>query len=129
MFLLITNHKQFVAPDIGKGLFSTRDLLWQVETDLFFCSFVTNTNCQYMRCTKKAGSYGYAKEHWTRNRRKSMKSFAMFFSLLLQNPDFFNNLVDLAFENFAGKGENAGNQHFSLFSQCFLPNTRENSSF
>ena len=25
------------------------------------------------------------------------------------------------FENFVGKGENAGNQHFLLFLQCFLP--------
>ena len=25
-----------------------------------------------------------------------------------------------AFENIAGKGENAGNQHFLLFPQCFL---------
>ena len=24
-------------------------------------------------------------------------------------------------ENTAGKGENAGNQHFPLFPQCFLP--------
>ena len=26
-----------------------------------------------------------------------------------------------AFENIVGKGENAGNQHFPLFPQCFLP--------
>ena len=26
-----------------------------------------------------------------------------------------------AFENIVGKGENAGNQHFLLFPQCFLP--------
>ena len=25
------------------------------------------------------------------------------------------------FENIVGKGENAGNQHFLLFPQCFLP--------
>ena len=25
------------------------------------------------------------------------------------------------FENFVGKSENAGNQHFLLFPQCFLP--------
>ena len=25
-----------------------------------------------------------------------------------------------SFENIAGKGENAGNQHFLLFPQCFL---------
>ena len=26
------------------------------------------------------------------------------------------------FENIVGKGENAGNKHFLLFQQCFLPN-------
>ena len=34
-----------------------------------------------------------------------------------------------AFENIARKGENAGNQHFLLFPQCFLPNQQYKSSF
>ena len=29
-------------------------------------------------------------------------------------------VVKKAFENIVGKGENAGNQHFLLFPQCFL---------
>ena len=29
------------------------------------------------------------------------------------------------FENIVGKGENAGNQHFLLFPQCFLPTERQ----
>ena len=29
------------------------------------------------------------------------------------------------FENIVGKGENAGNQHFLLFPQCFLPFPKE----
>ena len=33
------------------------------------------------------------------------------------------------FENIVGKGENAGNQHFLLFPQCFLYNQREKSAF
>ena len=33
------------------------------------------------------------------------------------------------FENIVGKGENAGNQHFLLFPQCFLPCQRQKSSF
>ena len=34
---------------------------------------------------------------------------------------FFNNPKNKGmFENFVGKGENAGNQHFLLFPQCFL---------
>ena len=28
-------------------------------------------------------------------------------------------------ENIVGKGENAGNQHFLLFPQCFLPFTKK----
>ena len=30
------------------------------------------------------------------------------------------------FENIEGKGENAGNQHFILFPQCFLPSPKTN---
>ena len=30
------------------------------------------------------------------------------------------------FENIAGKGENAGYQHFLLFPQCFLPIPKKN---
>ena len=34
----------------------------------------------------------------------------------------FNDLNKEAFKkNIVGKGENAGNQHFLLFQQCFLP--------
>ena len=31
----------------------------------------------------------------------------------------FNDPEEEGFENIAGKGENAGNQHFLLFPQCF----------
>ena len=34
-----------------------------------------------------------------------------------------------ALENSVEKGENAGNQHFVLFPQCFLLYQREKSSF
>ena len=34
-----------------------------------------------------------------------------------------------AFENIVGKGENAGNQHFLLFPQCFLPFPNQISIF
>ena len=33
------------------------------------------------------------------------------------------------FENIVGKGENAGNQHFLLFPQCFLPVPKQISIF
>ena len=32
-------------------------------------------------------------------------------------------------ENIVGKGENAGNQHFLLFQQCFLTFPKQNSIF
>ena len=39
------------------------------------------------------------------------------------------NLRKRALENIVGKGENAANQHFLLFPQCFLPYQRHQSSF
>ena len=33
----------------------------------------------------------------------------------------FHNIDEKDVENIVGKGENAGNQHFLLFLQCFLP--------
>ena len=36
-------------------------------------------------------------------------------------------LYKKSFENIVGKGENAGNQHFLLFSQCFLPFQKHSS--
>ena len=38
-------------------------------------------------------------------------------------------IKEKAFEYNLGKGENAGNQHFLLFSQCFLLIQRQKSSF
>ena len=34
-----------------------------------------------------------------------------------------------SYENIVGKEENAGNQHFLLFPQCFPPYSRQKSSF
>ena len=38
-------------------------------------------------------------------------------------------LLKRPFENIVEKGENANNQHFLLFSQCFLPFPRQISIF
>ena len=43
------------------------------------------------------------------------------FNPLPHNPEF-NMPGKKAFENIPGKAENAGNQHFLLFSRCFLLN-------
>ena len=52
----------------------------------------------------------------------------IFKGVLLQGPELLTTQSRLlttlgrkAFENNVGKGENAGNQHFLLFPQCFLP--------
>ena len=37
----------------------------------------------------------------------------------------FTNPTKEPFENIVGKGENAGDQHFLLFPQCFLPFTKQ----
>ena len=41
----------------------------------------------------------------------------------------YNNPEKESFENIVGKGENAGNQHFLLFPQCFLPFPKQISIF
>ena len=38
-------------------------------------------------------------------------------------------LTKKAFENIVGKGENADNQHFLLFPQCFLSVTKKKINF
>ena len=52
---------------------------------------------------------------------------SIFFAYLIQIPSTlyhtiptFNNPQRKALENIVEKGENAGNQHFLLFPQCFL---------
>ena len=44
-------------------------------------------------------------------------------------PDFLKTLEKKTFENIVGKGENAVNQHFLLFPQCFLPVPKTNFNF
>ena len=43
--------------------------------------------------------------------------FMVLFNSLTHNPEHKKK----AFKNLAGKGQNAGKQHFLLFPQCFLP--------
>ena len=42
------------------------------------------------------------------------------FKSLPHNQEFLATFNKKAFENIVGQGENAGNQHFLLFPQCFL---------
>ena len=48
---------------------------------------------------------------------------------LTTQSQLLTTLKKKALENTEGKGENAGNQHFLLFPQCFLLCLRENLSF
>ena len=43
------------------------------------------------------------------------------FSLIYRMPTFNVPWKKAGLKNIVGKGENAGNQHFLLFPQCFLP--------
>ena len=45
------------------------------------------------------------------------------FNSIPHNPDLMTHR-NKPFKNITGKGENAGNQHFLLLSQCFPPDQR-----
>ena len=49
--------------------------------------------------------------------------------LIPHNPNFQRPWERELFKNIVGKGENAGNQHFLLFPQCFLPFPNQISGF
>ena len=51
------------------------------------------------------------------------------FQLFPTKSRLLTTLDKKAFENIVGKGENAGNQHFLLFPQCFQPYQGHESSF
>ena len=68
--------------------------------------------------------------------RKNQGMFGKRLILLIHNYLLFTTqsrllttLKEKAFENIVGKGENAGNQHFLLFPQCFLPFPKQISIF
>ena len=60
--------------------------------------------------------YGYMKQNFN--------SLKLYHTMMT-----FDALEKKAFENIVGKEENAGNQHFLLFPQCFLPNERQLQCF
>ena len=49
--------------------------------------------------------------------------------LLTTRSQVLTSLKGKAYENIMGKGENADNQHFLLFLQCFQPSSRLSSTF
>ena len=49
--------------------------------------------------------------------------------LFTTQSQLLTTLKNEPFENVVGKGENACNQHFLLFLQCFLPFPRQNFNF
>ena len=51
--------------------------------------------------------------HWLEKKKTPFNSTTL--------SRFLTTLTKRPFENIVGKGENAGNQHFLLFPQCFLP--------
>ena len=61
----------------------------------------------------------------TWQRAENSMEFRAYINSLLQNPDFLMTLEGITLENTVGKGENAGNQHFLPFPQCFLPSPKQ----
>ena len=53
----------------------------------------------------------------------------MFIKAFTAQSQVLMTLKKKALENIVGKGENAGYQHFLLFTQCFLSCQRQKSSF
>ena len=66
-------------------------------------------NRPILACAERAGPYGliFVAD-------ALIKYYQNVYSFHDQNPE------KEGFENIVGKGENAGNQHFLLFQQCFL---------
>ena len=58
-------------------------------------------------------------------RSKIVLHFKCCFTVCHTSPAF-NDLAKKPFENTVGNGENAGNQHFLLFPQCFPPFQKTN---
>ena len=59
-------------------------------------------------------------------------SYAQYFNplkLFTTQSRLLTTLRKKPFENIVGKGENAGNQHFLLLPQCFLPSPKQISVF
>ena len=81
---------------------------------------------------KRKGSFGHTKlesnsdnevkeKDYTDEQLSAVKRFAF---TLYHTITTLWALYKRPFENIVGKGENAGNQHFLLFPQCFLPFTK-----
>ena len=58
--------------------------------------------------------------HTPENGETSIQHLVLYHTILT-----YNNLRKKAFETIVEKGENAGNQHFLLFQQCFLPSKEQ----
>ena len=61
------------------------------------------------------------------NSRIPVLSLIMHISTLYHTIPTFNDPKEEAFRKYSRKGENAGNQHFLLFPQCFLPFPKQSS--
>ena len=59
---------------------------------------------------------------------ESFTGFKTYFTLY-HTLTTFGTLGEKAFENIVGKGENAMNQLFLLFPQCFLPSEKQTECF
>ena len=53
--------------------------------------------------------------------KDSVVGWTLCILLFIKQSRLLTTLYKKPFENIVGKGENTGNKHFLLFTQCFLP--------
>ena len=72
---------------------------------------------------------GYCSSFWKNGENVGIGHFIYIPLLFTAQFRLVMTLKKKAFENIVRKGENAGNQHFLLFAQCFLPFAKQISIF
>ena len=65
-------------------------------------------------------NYTIEMENCSNRKHLQMNLYIHVIQLFTTQSRLLTTLKRKAYENIVGKGENAGNQHFLLFPQCFL---------
>ena len=112
-------------------------MLWEKEKMLVTSIFSFSHNVFYQRkfaartklSSANAFNWDKAKNvSFSKGFNKRMRYPWATIESLPHNP-VSSTVKQRTFENIVGKGANAGDQHFLLFSQCFLPYQKHKSSF
>ena len=128
----------WVENSVGKGENASNQQFWVISGRFQF-----NSKKRYDVKNIDKWGYSYLIEWKTSlEKEKLLVTSNLLFShnvfksrlLLMRQNEYLwskglTNLKKEAFENIVEKGENAANQHFLLFPQCFLPYQRQKLSF